>query len=138
MQPILVTDEPLNMEALIAAARRSEAGALSIFIGSVRNHSNGENVSAIDYSAYQPMAESVLETIRGECANRWPEAKVYCHHRIGHLVVGDDAVVIVISAPHRQTAFEACRYVIERLKKDCPIWKKEWGDDGASWVSPRP
>ena len=135
---MLVTGKRLDLNALIAAARREEAGALSIFIGSVRNHSNQQNVSAIDYSAYYPMAESVLETIRIECADRWPKANVFCHHRTGHLVVGDDAVVIVVSAPHRQSAFEACRYVIERLKQDCPIWKKEWVDDAAAWISPRP
>ena len=138
MQPLLITDDPLRVGDLIAAARREEAGALVLFIGTVRNHSNDQTVSAIDYSAYRPMAESVLKTIRRECAQKWPEAHVLCHHRIGHLVVGDDAVVIVVSAPHRHTAFEACRHIIERLKEDCPIWKKEWSDDGASWVSPRP
>ena len=138
MQPVLVTDKPLDLGLLIASARRDQAGALSIFVGSVRNHNDGQTVSAIDYSAYQPMAESILRSIREECADHWPQATVLCHHRIGHLVVGDDAVAVVVSAPHRKEAFEACRYVIERLKQDCPIWKKEWGDDGASWVSPRP
>ena len=94
MQPLLVTDDPLSVADLIEAARRDEAGALALFIGTVRNHSNDKTVSAIDYSAYRPMAESVLETISHECAQRWPEAHVLCHHRIGHLVVGDDAVAI--------------------------------------------
>ena len=70
MQPLLITDEPINVGDLIDAARREEAGALAIFVGTVRNHSNDKNVSAIDYSAYRPMAESVLETIRRECAQR--------------------------------------------------------------------
>jgi len=130
--------QPIDLDALLTAARHDAAGALSIFVGAVRDHAHGRTVEAIDYSAYEPMAETVLLAIADECGERWPGVSLYCHHRIGHLVVGDDAVAIVASSPHRAEAFAACRHAIERIKEDCPIWKKEWGEDGASWVSPRP
>ena len=133
-----ITEEPLDLTALTRAARRSDAGALAIFVGTVRDHANGRAVQAIDYSAYRPMAEAVLAQIVTECGARWPEVSVLCHHRIGHLTIGDDAVIVVAAAAHRASAFEACRYTIERIKEDCPIWKKEFGEDGAVWVSPRP
>jgi molybdopterin synthase catalytic subunit len=133
-----LVDQPIDVAALIAAARRSDAGALAIFIGAVRDHADGKKVSAIDYSAYAPMATKVLQNIAQECSELWPGVELFCEHRIGHLKVGDDAVVIVASSAHRAEAFAACRHAIERIKDDCPIWKKEWGEDGASWVSPRP
>jgi molybdopterin synthase catalytic subunit len=133
-----LVERPIDVAALIAAARRSDAGALSIFIGAVRDHAQGKKVSAIDYSAYAPMATKVLQSIAEECSTLWPGVELFCEHRIGHLKVGDDAVVIVASSAHRGEAFTACRHAIERIKADCPIWKKEWGEDGASWVSPRP
>ena len=133
-----ITEEPLDLTALTRAARRSDAGALAVFVGTVRDHANGYAVQAIDYSAYRPMAEAVLAQIVTECGTRWPEVTVLCHHRIGHLTIGDDAVIVVAAAAHRAPAFEACRYTIERIKEDCPIWKKEFGEDGAVWVSPRP
>ena len=136
--PVKLTEQPLDVSGLINAARRAHAGALAVFIGTIRDHAQNRAVTAIDYSAYESMAEAVLQTIEEECAKQWPDVYVLCHHRVGHLVVGDDAVVIVASSPHRSEAFEACRHVIERIKEDCPIWKKEWDEQGASWVSPRP
>ena len=138
MPRIGITEEPIDIAAMIHKARRAEAGALSIFVGTVRNHAQGREVHAIDYSAYAPMAERIMAQIDEECRTQWPDAQVSIAHRVGHLTVGDDAVVIVVSAPHRDEAFQACRHTIERLKEDCPIWKKEWDADGASWVSPRP
>ena len=136
--PIRLTNSPIDVAALIDAARRTHAGALAVFIGTIRDHAQERSVTAIDYSAYESMAEAVLETIELECRTRWPDVFLICHHRVGHLIVGDDAVVIVTSSAHRAEAFEACRHVIERIKEDCPIWKKEWDANGASWVSPRP
>jgi molybdopterin synthase catalytic subunit len=133
-----IVDAPLEPGVLIAAARRPEAGALAVFIGTIRDHDHGSAVQQIDYSAYTPMANRVLAEIAAEVAVRWPGTEIHCHHRVGRLQVGDDAVVIVASSAHRAEAFAACRHMIERIKEDCPIWKKQWGDDGASWSAPRP
>lgn len=128
----------LDPASLLSSLRQDGCGALVSFVGTVRNHHLGRAVTHLDYSAYEPMALRVLETIAKDCGERWPEVELTCHHRLGRLKVGEDAVVIVAAGPHRVEAFEACSFFLERLKQDCPIWKKEWGPDGASWVSPRP
>jgi len=133
-----ITPALLNLDSLIAELARPDCGAVASFVGTVRNHHLGRVVTHLEYSAYEPMALQVLESIREAGQARWPDADFGCHHRVGALVVGDAAVVIVVVAPHRAEAFEACAWFLERLKEDCPIWKKETGPDGTEWVSPRP
>lgn len=136
----LVTDEALSLDRVIELARlpAGRDGAIVTFVGVVRSQSQGRSVERLEYEAHEAMAEKVLAAIGKECSERWPEAQVAVHHRVGCLSVGDLAVAIAACAPHRPEAFAACRHVIERLKQDCPIWKREVGPDGAEWVGMGP
>lgn len=129
-----ITRDPLDPGRCTDSVRRSGSGGIVTFIGSVRDVSDGKQVDQLDYEAYEPMAISEIEAIIAETEERWPVRAVAVQHRIGTLAVGEDAVVIAVSCPHRGEAFEACRHIIERLKESVPIWKKERSVDGEEWV----
>jgi molybdopterin synthase catalytic subunit len=135
---IAVTAEPLSLSAVAAAVEGDEQGALCTFTGHVRRQGAVPDVSRLEYEAYVPMAMDVLAAIAAEIELESPGVRVAIHHRIGTLVVGEAAVVIAASAPHRAEAFAACRVAIERLKQRAPIWKKEIGASGAVWVGMGP
>lgn len=121
---------------VIAAVQAPSHGGIASFVGLVRDHHGGRQVVRLEYSAYEAMAEAEMARIVAEAAERWA-AKVAVRHRVGSLEVGEVAVAIAASAPHRGAAFEACRYVIEELKRRVPIWKKEHFADGSvAWVDP--
>lgn len=121
------------VEALVASP---SAGAIVIFVGTVRDHARGAGVTALLYEAYEPAAERQLAVIAGEIAERWPIAgeQVAVHHRVGLLSPGTASVVIAVAGAHRDEAFAACRYLIERIKQIVPIWKEERYADGAVWI----
>lgn len=123
--------DPRELERLV----RSDAdGALCTFSGVVRDHHEGRAVERLEYEAYAAMAEGELRRIGAAALERSGASAVALWHRIGALVVGETSVVVSAAAPHRAEAFEACRYAIDTLKSDAPIWKKEWGPGGATWV----
>jgi molybdopterin converting factor subunit 1 len=109
-------------------------GATVTFTGTVRDHARGRTVRALDYEAYAPAAEKMMARIGEEIRERWGIDRVAIIHRMGMLQVGEASVVIAITSAHRDEAFDACRYAIERLKEIVPIWKKEFYEDGAIWV----
>lgn len=125
--------DPRAVEALVASPA---AGAVITFTGTVRDNARGEGVSVLVYEAYEPAAERQLAVIAGEIAARWPLAveQVAIHHRIGRLEPGVASVVIAVAAAHRDEAYEASRYAIERIKQIVPIWKEEHYADGAVWI----
>jgi molybdopterin synthase catalytic subunit len=125
---------PLSTEKCIEAARRAGAGGMVVFIGSVRDMSEGKQVDFLEYEAYEPMALQKLHEVADVARARWPVLAMAIQHRVGRLEIGDDAVVVAVSCPHRTEAFEACHYVIDRLKEVVPIWKKEHGEGGEVWV----
>ena len=136
-----VIAEKIDACALIARAGDESAGASSVFIGTARNSSTERTADAVDrleYEAYVPMAEAELTAIASEAIETFGALHVLVHHRVGALALGEAAVAVVVSTRHRSEAFEACRYVIEELKKRVPIWKKEVFADGAEWVNARP
>ena len=122
---ISITDIPIDVASVLRKVGTPASGGIDIFIGTVRNRSEGKAVSALEYSAYVPMAEDLMRRIEQEIRSRWPIHNVIMVHRVGTLNVGDVAVVTAVSAAHRGEAFEACRHAIERIKADVPIWKKE-------------
>jgi molybdopterin synthase catalytic subunit len=134
---VRLSTEPLSLDAVVAQVRGPSMGGLCIFAGSVRNHAQGQAVERLEYSAYGDMASRVMDRIvsTAEAAH---QARVACHHRVGPLQVGDLAVVIAAAAAHRAECFSAARQVIEALKQEVPIWKKEFGSDGTSWVGMGP
>ncbi len=133
-----VQSGPLSMDALMEAVRGSGCGGIVTFTGVVRDHSRGQRIDHLEYEAYVPMAEGELEAIVHRVRERWPEVRVAMAHRIGRLEIGDAAVMIAAAAPHRNEAFEACRFAIDTLKQTVPIWKKEFAQDGAHWVEENP
>ena len=126
--------EPLVLDRVIAAVERRQAGGVVTFIGKVRDHSRGHAIDHLEYEAYAPMALKVMRSIAAAVEAEVADASVAVHHRLGRLAIGEAAVVIAAAAPHRAEAFAACRAVIERLKRDVPIWKREVAVDGTTWV----
>lgn len=129
-----VTDRVLDPRDVETIVIDDAAGAMVTFAGTVRNHARGKQVVALDYEAYPPAAEKMLEQIGDEIFDRWGIRSVAIHHRYGLLQIGETSVVIAVSSAHRETAFEACRYAIERIKVLVPIWKREIYEDGAVWI----
>jgi len=128
---------PLDLTALVETVTAPDRGGVVTFVGTVRDHHHGRQVTSLSYSAYEPMAESVCGTIRAEAERRWP-VRVAVVHRLGDLEIGDAAVAIAVASAHRDEAFAACRYVIEEIKRRVPIWKRERFTDGTEeWVDPR-
>jgi MoaE-MoaD fusion protein len=130
--------EPLSLDAVVQAVRHRGAGGLATFSGNVRARSRGHEVERLEYEAYEPMARATMRAIIEDIERRTPGARVAIHHRLGHLEVGETAVVIAASAPHRAEAFAACRDAIETLKRDVPIWKREVSTDGSEWIGQGP
>ncbi|WML55336.1 molybdenum cofactor biosynthesis protein MoaE [Neobacillus sp. PS3-12] len=129
-----ISKEPINIQAVIDKVVEREAGAITTFIGTVRELTHGKKTLFLIYEAYESMAVKKLEQIGKEIGERWPDAKVAITHRVGHLDITDVAVVIAVSTPHRADAYEANRYAIERIKQIVPIWKKEHWENGDSWI----
>jgi len=133
---VFLTEDPIDLASLLTRARPGD-GAVCVFVGVVRNESEGRETVAIQYEAYGPMAESEMAKIARSVSEEWPGAHLSVVHRVGRLVVGEASVAVVATAPHRDEAFAACRAAIDRIKKTVPIWKKEIRPDGSSdWVDP--
>jgi molybdopterin synthase catalytic subunit len=132
-----LTPEPIDFLALIELVRRDDSGAVVTFLGTVRDLTEGRVTTSLDYESYPQMAEKKLAEIEDETRARWPVGDMAMIHRLGHLEVGEISVAVAVSCPHRAQAFEACRFVIDRLKEIVPIWKKEhWADGTTEWVHP--
>jgi molybdopterin synthase catalytic subunit len=133
-----LTERPIEPATLIARVDSAAHGGSAFFLGRVRDHHGGRAVARLEYSAYGSMAEAECARIVSEAENRWP-VRVALEHRIGPLEIGDIAVAVGAAGAHRDEAFEACRYVIEEVKRRVPIWKKEYYRDGSvEWVGAGP
>ncbi len=134
---IQLTDNPIDTTALLDRARSPEAGAVVLFLGTTRELTDGRRTVALDYEAYQEMAERKLAELEAEARRRWPLAECLIVHRLGRVPVGEASVAIVVSTPHRRQAFAAGEWLIDALKAQVPIWKREQWDDGTTeWVHP--
>lgn len=129
-----IVRDPISAEEVTNLVSRREAGAITVFIGTVRELTKGRKTLSLEYQAYDSMAVKMLSQIGDEIKNKWPDALVAITHRIGKLEITDIAVVIAVSSPHRKTAYEANEYCIERIKQIVPIWKKEFWEDGSKWI----
>jgi molybdopterin synthase catalytic subunit len=135
---IEITGQPIDMMKIVRAASSDAAGAINTFTGTVRNETKGKRVVRLEYEAYEPMAIREIKKIADEACAKWKICQVAVSHRTGTLYPGDMAVVIAVSAPHRQEGFDACEFIIDRLKQTVPIWKREIFEDGEEWVSAHP
>lgn len=125
---------PIDVPAVLAALQDPACGGLSFFLGIVRNHAQGKAVDRLFYEAYEPMALSEMEKIGAHARREFSVAHVAIVHRLGTLEIGDVAVVTAAAAPHRSEAFRACQFLIDRVKQDVPIWKKEFLPESSVWV----
>jgi molybdopterin synthase catalytic subunit len=133
---VAVTPTPLDLQALTNAvvSRGSGDGAVTTFVGLVREQNQGRKVSFLEYEAYEPLAVRALNRILDEARESWPDARLGVHHRIGRIELGEPSIIIVAASPHRANAFAACRYTIERVKQIVPIWKHEHFEGGDVWL----
>jgi molybdopterin synthase catalytic subunit len=126
-------------DAAVAFVTDPAAGGIAVFLGTTRAETapDGRALLALDYDAYAEMAVEHLQRLVATARQQWPVTKVAVLHRLGRVAVGEPSVVIAVSTPHRADAFDACRFLIDELKRDVPIWKREaWDDGSASWVHP--
>jgi molybdopterin synthase catalytic subunit len=139
-KPILtgLTREPIPAEALVAAAKQGSDGAVVVFDGIVRNNTRGRGTLYLDYEAYEEMAAKQVAALAEQAIERFGVRAVLLVHRLGRLQIGETSVLIVVASAHRGAAFDACRWLIDTLKKTVPIWKKETFVDGAVWADGEP
>jgi molybdopterin synthase catalytic subunit len=131
---IRVTADHLFLQEVMHELEDSSAGALSIFIGNVRNRGRFGSVSEIYYEAYSEMAEEKMREIENEAQAKWAIKKLVAFHRIGNLKVGETSIIIGVSSEHRNEAFEACKYIMDNVKTRVPIWKKEISEESQKWT----
>ena len=138
MIDIQLSKEPLDVASCYDIVQDNSAGGNVLFVGTVRDQTEGKRVVKLDFEAYQPMAKKEMQKIAEAIIEKWSATHVSIHHRIGSLEIGEIAVIISVSSAHRSVAFEACQYAIDTLKETVPIWKKEFFEDGAIWVAAHP
>jgi molybdopterin synthase catalytic subunit/molybdopterin converting factor small subunit len=129
-----LTEGPVNLTAVVVEVVDERAGAIATFLGTVRAQSRGREVIALEYEAYEEMAEDVMAQIATEVNERYDLCKVAISHRVGRVEVGETSVAIAVSARHRHDALAACKDVIDTLKERVPLWKKELYEDGEEWI----
>lgn len=129
-----ISDRPLDEAEVVSRVAGSDAGGIVSFVGNVRDRARGHDIEYLEYEAYPEMAEREMEKISSEAFEKWPGTRVAIAHRVGHLEIGEAAVVVVAASAHRGEAFDACRFAIDTLKVRVPIWKREVASDGAYWV----
>jgi molybdopterin synthase catalytic subunit len=134
---IELTESPIDVPAVIAGVGAPAAGAVVVFLGVVREMTEGRQTESLEYEAHAPMAHRVLTELETEARRRWPLEGCAVVHRLGKLAVGQVSVLIAVSAAHRQPAFEAAQWLIDQIKQVVPIWKREhWADGTSQWVHP--
>lgn len=135
---IRLTTDKIDYGPMVEAARSPAAGAVVLFLGTVRDFSEGRTVGSLDYDAYPSMAEKKLVELVESAKERWPLCHAAVTHRHGHLELGDIAVAVVTASPHRAEAFAAGQWIMDTIKQVVPIWKREnWADGKAEWVHPQ-
>jgi len=137
MMTTYLTRTPISLDTLMAEVAQPACGGTCVFLGTVRSGPDEQGVTAIEYSAYEEMVEAEFGRLLADARARWPGAGIAVRHRLGTIPVGEASIAIAAAAPHRAQAFEACRYVIEEVKRRVPVWKKELRVDGTEvWVDP--
>jgi MoaE-MoaD fusion protein len=139
MAPIVaLTRERIDRDALVAALQQPGDGAVVVFDGIVRDNTRGRKTLYLDYEAYEEMALEQMQKLAREAGERFAIDRVGVVHRLGRLEIGESSIVIVVTSAHRAAAFDACRWLIDTLKRTVPVWKKEHFTDGAVWKDGEP
>lgn len=127
----LIVTEPIDVVKLFSEAHHPKAGGIVLFSGEVRNHHQNKKVTHLEYEAFVPMAEKMIREITLAAVEKWQLHYAVCVHRIGKLEVCESAIVVITSHAHRKESFEANQYIVDRVKHEAPIWKKEFYEDGS-------
>ena len=135
---VRIVQERIVPHTIVPPLERPDDGAIVIFDGVVRNHSRGRRTRYLEYEAYGPMAQRLMEELAVEARQKFPIRNVALVHRVGRIEIGESSVLIAVYSAHRAAAFEACRWIIDTLKKTVPIYKKEFFEDGAVWADGEP
>jgi molybdopterin synthase catalytic subunit len=131
---VLLTPEPLSLDAAFRAVLRPDCGGTALFVGTTRSPNQGRQVDELQYEAYEEVARPELERAGRDAADRHGLGAVYLAHRVGVVPAAEPSVIVAASAPHRAEAFAGCRELIDELKRTAPIWKKERWEGGGRWV----
>ncbi len=135
---VAIVREPIDTSAILQGIKHAEDGATVVFEGIVRNQTRGRKTIYLDYEAYEQMALQQMEALAQQALRQFPVRDVALVHRLGRLGIGETSVLIVVASAHRAAAFDACRWLIDTLKRSVPIWKKEHFEDGAVWADGEP
>lgn len=134
---IEITEQPIDAQRVLSHVAARDAGAVVLFLGTTREHTEGKKTASLDYEAYGDMALAKLRELQNAAVQQWPITRSAIVHRVGHLKPGEPSVAVAISTPHRAEAFEAARWLIDTVKQEVPIWKREnWADGTSDWVHP--
>lgn len=134
-----LTNHSIDTTQLLARVQSPAAGAVVLFLGTTREMTAGRGTASLDYEAYPKMAEKKLAELESEARRRWPVIECCVVHRLGHLLPGEASVAVAVSTPHRDDAFAAGRWLIDTIKAEVPIWKREnWTDGATDWIHPQP
>ncbi|GIX04466.1 MAG: molybdopterin converting factor [Planctomycetaceae bacterium] len=132
-----LTHDPIDEMAVLRSVHTTQAGAVVLFLGTVREFTQERQTAYLNYEAFEEMARAQMERLETEARQRWPVSAVTLVHRLGRLELGETSVAVAVSAPHRDTAFVAARWLIDTLKQQVPIWKQEhWADGTSEWMHP--
>jgi molybdopterin synthase catalytic subunit len=135
---IELVETSIDVNAVLRQVSHEHAGAVVLFLGTVRDNNRGRHVKFLEYEAYPTMARKEMGRVAAEAQRRWPLSAIAIVHRLGHLEIGEISVAIAVAAGHRREAFEAAQFAIDTLKHTVPIWKKEVWADGAVWIGSEP
>jgi molybdopterin synthase catalytic subunit len=135
---VSITRQPIDTQGVLSKLKHGEDGAALVFEGIVRNQTRGRRTRYLDYEAYEQMALQELESLASQAIKKFQIRDVAIVHRLGRLEIGETSVLIAVASAHRGPAFDACRWVIDTLKRTVPIWKKEYFEDGAVWADGEP
>jgi len=136
--PVRIVRDKIDTRAVLEGMKRPEDGAAVVFEGIVRNHTRGRRTLYLDYEAYEEMAQKQMIQLAEEALSQFPVRQIAIVHRLGRLEIGETSVLIVVASAHRAAAFDACRWLIDTLKRTVPIWKKEHFEDGVVWADGEP
>jgi molybdopterin synthase catalytic subunit len=131
---VLLTPEPLSLDAAFRAVLRPDCGGTALFVGTTRSPNQGRQVDELEYEAYEEVARPELERVGARAVDRHGLGAVYLAHRVGVVPAAEPSVIVAAAAPHRAEAFAGCRELIDELKRTAPIWKKERWEGGGRWV----
>ncbi len=135
---VIISEDALSIDQVYQNAVHESCGGICLFVGTVRNHNKGKEVTHLDFETYTPMAVKEMKKIAEQAIEKFGVQQVSIFHRSGYVGIKDIAVIIAVSSVHRDACFEACQYAIDTLKETVPIWKKEHLEDGSYWVGARP